>query len=186
ASPTPLITAPDAPPPPAPVFPLPTQPRRRGFWVTGGAIAAALIVGLGFNNYRLWNALQVAQTEINQTDSVTYSLTSPEATSTASASVIVHPKTLEAQVKAQGLTALPPGQVYAVWTLPEPDFPATTDAKGAILTGVFQVDAAGSAATTISVPAVHRHPEAIAKVAITVEDANAPQQHTGSVIIITQ
>lgn len=52
--------------------------------------------------------------------------------------------------------------------------------------GVFQVDADGAATTTISVPPVHRDPALVANVAITVEVATSPQQHTGSVVIITQ
>ncbi len=173
-------------PPTHTVSPSPVWDRRRGLWIGMGAIAAALIAALGINNYRLWNALQVAQREINQVNLVTYSLTHPDATSTASASVVVNPNTLEAQVTAQNLPTLPPEKVYAVWTLPEPDVPATTDAKGAILAGVFQVDGEGAAATTLTVPAVHRSPEWVAKVAITVEDAASPQQHTGSIVLITQ
>ena len=165
-------------------LPLTTPPpRQRRFWLAGGAIAAALIMGLGIDNYHL---RQAAQTEIEQPTLLTYSLMSPDATNNASASVVVNPTTLEAQVTAQNLPALPPDQVYAVWTLPQPDVPATIDDKGAILTGVFQVGTDGAADTTLSVPPVHRNPEWVAKVAITVEDAISPQQHTGSVIIITQ
>lgn len=52
--------------------------------------------------------------------------------------------------------------------------------------GVLQVNAEGAASTTLTVPAVHRNPELVAKVAVTIEDAASPQQHTGSVVLITQ
>lgn len=161
------------------------------FWQGTTAIAATLLLALTFNHLRLRNALQTARTEFTQVEpgqleSVTYLLTSPEAALAASASVVVNPDTLAAELTAQGLPPLLAEQVYAVWTLPNLNVPATTDAKGAILTGVFQVDEGGSGTANLTVPPVHRNPESVAKVAITVEDAALPQQHTGSVVLITQ
>lgn len=121
-----------------------------------------------------------------QIEPLTYLLENPEATSTASALIVVNPNTLEAELTAQNLPALPPGKVYAVWTLPEENTPVTTDAKGAILTGIFQVEAGGLASANLTVPVVFRRPELVAKMAITVEDVTSPQQHSGSVLLISQ
>lgn len=188
------ILAPELHKPHTPAIASPPSSRRILSWpLVGGAIAASLILALGINNYRLWVALQVTRTELAQAQSgsppiapLMYSLESAEASSPASASVVVDPDTLEAQLTAQNLPALPPEKVYAVWTVPQEDAPVTTDAKGAILTGVFQVEDDSPVSTTLTVPVVYRRPELVAKVAVTVEDAVSPQQHTGSIVLISQ
>jgi hypothetical protein len=68
----------------------------------------------------------------------------------------------------------------------EPDVPFTTDSKQAILTEVFQVDSEGTVSKTISVPQVYRSSDVVAKVAVTIEDANSPQAHIGTPIMITK
>lgn len=153
-----------------------------------GAVAAALVLILGINNLRLWKALQIARTDLMkttsqsaQTELLIYSFNSSEVDSTVS--IAVNPETLEAQLTARNLPILPSDKVYAVWTLPKQNVPVTTDSKGAILTGVFQVNAESSVDIALSVPALYRRSELIAKVTITVEDATSPQQHTGSVIL---
>lgn len=148
-------------------------------------VAAGVIVALGINNYRLQQALQSSQPEPPSTSVLTYVLNATQVNSPAAATVVVNPYRLEATVFAQNLPPLPPGKVYALWTVVPADAPFTTDAKQAILTEVFQVNDRGSFTQTISVPKAFRSQNWVTKVAVTIEDANAPQRHTGKPIIIT-
>ncbi len=147
--------------------------------------AAALIAALALNNYRLQQALQMAQTETKPYSPLIYALDSTKADSKASATVVVNPNNLEATIAVKNLPPLPPGRIYALWTVLKQDAPFTTDEKEAILTETFQVDERGNFSQTIAVPKAYRSKELVTKVAVTVEDANAPQRHTGSPIIIT-
>lgn len=175
--------------PQAPPAPTPISRKRRSWRSFGSAIAAIFIVALGINNYRLWRSLEAERAMPEQTppaDLLRYSLTSPDTIGLASVSITVDPNTLEAQLTARNLPVLSSQQVYAVWTLPQDHVPATTDAKGAILTGVFQVDARGNGSATLTVPALYRRPTTIAKLAVTMEDATRPQRHEGSVFLISE
>jgi anti-sigma-K factor RskA len=175
-------------------------PRRNLGWGQALAVAAAaLIVALGISNYRLWQTLQAVQSEIPSetpseapqpalTPALTYVLQAPQTGSTASAAsatVTVDPNRLEGRLTAQTLPPLPPGKTYALWTVLEQGAPFTVDSKKAILTEVFQVDAAGNATETITVPAVYRAQNLVAAVAITVENTASPQQHIGKPLLIT-
>lgn len=159
--------------------------RRRFSWRSGMEVAAAvLIVMLGINNYRLWQALQTSQTETQRYAVLTYVLDATN-DSQAAATVVVNPNTLEATISIKNLPPLPPGKVYALWTVLKPNAPFTTDEKKAILTEVFQVDDRGNFSDTIAVPKAYRTKELVMKVAVTIEDSNAPQRHTGAPIMIT-
>lgn len=147
--------------------------------------AAALIVVLGVNNYRLRQTLQASQTETQRLAALNYSLKSTEASNPAFATVAVNPNSLEAVLTVKNLPPLPPGKVYVLWTLLKKDAPYTTDAKGAILTQAFNVDAQGSTAQPIVVPRVFQSKALVSKVAVTIEDATAPQKHQGKPIMIT-
>lgn len=147
--------------------------------------AAALIVALGINNYRLWQALQTSQAETQRDAALTYVLDATRSDSQASATVMVNPNTLEATIAVKNLPPLPPGKVYALWTVLQPNAPFTTDPKQAILTETFQVDDRGSFSQAIAVPKAYRSKELVTKLAVTVEDSNAPQQHTGAPVMIT-
>ncbi|MEP0873760.1 anti-sigma factor [Trichocoleus desertorum AS-A10] len=167
-----------------------TQPafrsRKTLSWRSGLEVAAAvLIVALGINNYRLSQALQTSQAETQRYAALTYILDATESNSQAAATVVVNPNTLEATITVQNLPPLPPGKVYALWTVLTPNAPFTTDQKQAILTETFQVDERGNLAQTSSVSKVYRSKELVTKIAVTVEDVNAPQKHTGAPIIIT-
>ncbi len=166
----------------------PTISRTRRFlsWRTGLELAAAGLIGaLGVNNYRLQQALQISQAETQQYAALTYVLDATRSESQASATVVVNPNTLEATITVKNLPPLPPGRVYALWTVVKPDAPFTTDRHQAILTEVFQVDAQGEFSQTIAVPKAYRAQEQVAKVAVTIENSDAPQQHTGTPILIT-
>ena len=163
------------------------KPRRNSFpWSRALNLAAAvLIVVLGTNNYRLRQTLQASQTETQRLADLNYSLTSTEAANPASATVAINLNSLEAVLTVKNLPPLPPGKVYALWTVLKQDAPYTTDSKGAILIQAFNVDAQGSAAQPIVVPTVFRSEALVSKVAVTIEDATAPQKHQGAPIMIT-
>ncbi len=150
-----------------------------------GVAAAGLIIALGINNYRLWQALQVSQTAPQRFDVLTYSLQSTAAAKPAAATVVANPNDLGAVLTAQNLPPLPPGKVYVLWTVLQQGAPFTTDHKGAILTEVFKVNPQGKVVRTVTLPEVYRSKDWITKIAITLEDAAAPQRHQGAPILIT-
>lgn len=161
-----------------------TRSARRFSWSQAmGAAAAVVIVALGINNYQLRRALQATQAE-TPSRTLTYVLQT-ETAEDASAMVVVNPDTLEATLTVQNLPPLPAGKVYVLWTVLEQGAPFTVDAKSAILTEVLNVDAQGNVSQTITVPRVYRSEELVSKVAITVEDATAPQRHEGKPVMIT-
>ena len=80
---------------------------------------------------------------------------------------------------------MPSEKAYALWTVVGKDVPYTTDEKGAILTAVFQVNELGNFSQEIAIPQPHLEPKTVQKIAITVEDVSAPQNHQGSIFIST-
>jgi anti-sigma-K factor RskA len=179
AQPAPSISPATAPP---------SRERRRSQFPWGralGSAAAVMLVALGISNYALWQRLQAVQTVAPPIEPITVTLKPAQATTTATATIVVNPKTLEAELAVQDLPPLPSGKVYALWTVLVPNAPVTTDSKQAILTDVFTVDAQGSAKQTVTLPAVYRSSKnLVTKVAVTVEDAATPQAHVGSPILI--
>lgn len=149
-------------------------------------VAAALILALGINNYRLSQALQTSQAETQKYAALTYQLQATQANSSASAKVVVDPDTLRGTISVQNLPPLPPGKVYVLWTVLQPAAPFTTDTKDAILTQVFQVNDHGSLVQDIVAPPAFRSKEFVTKVAVTIEDAGAPQQHVGKPIMVAK
>lgn len=171
-----------------------TIPKTRSFWsrilaaivkrrLT--AIALVTIVGLSYSNYRFWQ-IQTANRGIPQVPQRTYSLTSQDLSQDTKAILIVNPDRLRANLITNNLPPLPPDKVYALWTVVDKDAPFTTDEKSAILTAVFEVNESGNLEREIVVPQPHLAKEAIAKIAITVEDKSAPQAHEGSILIATE
>ena len=168
---------------------LESRSHRTQIWFTWGRTvniaAAVLIFALGISNLRLWQTLQVVQSEARQYKALTYTLQGTKTTSTASAAVVVDPNTLEARLTVQNLPPLPPEKTYVLWTVLKQGAPFTTDSKKAILTEVFLVNTQGNVSQTITVPKVYRSQELVAKVAITVEDVASPQKHAGTPLLIT-
>ncbi|MGF1535588.1 MAG: anti-sigma factor domain-containing protein [Elainellaceae cyanobacterium] len=163
----------------------PSRPAPRS-WIRGwGAIAAMLIVGLGISNYLTWRSLQTLQAERRAPAFRTVSLTpaeddAAENSSAGAVTVELDPTNLEALLEAE-LPPLPEGQVYVLWTVLQPDAPFTTDDKGAILTHIFTGADEGE---SIPLPPVYRDSRWVKAIAVTVEDATAPQQHNSSPILI--
>jgi anti-sigma-K factor RskA len=146
--------------------------------------AAVIIVALGISNYRFWRTLQASQSETQQAATLVYSLQATSESNTASATVAIDPDRLEAVLTVQNLPPLPPGKVYVLWTVVRKDAPVTRDAKSAILTEVFNVDAQGSISQVIGVPKVFRSADLVSNMAVTIEDATAPEKHQGKPVMI--
>jgi hypothetical protein len=172
---------------PAPTPPLTERVKTQWFsWSRAiAATAAAIALAMSIENYRLRNALQAARPD-GQAAALTYQLQGAKPGTAATALVIVNPEKLEAQLTTTNLPPLPPGKVYALWTVVKQDAPVTVDIKGAVLTATFTVDTSGKASQTFLVPPIYRSEEIVTNVAITVEDAAAPQKHIGSPIVITK
>lgn len=154
--------------------------RRRGLKGLG-SIAALLILGLGIGNYTLWRSLRTLQAERQATTFQTVSLTSAADTAPDGAvTVELDSANLQALLETE-LPPLPEGQVYVLWTVLQPEAPFTKDEKGAILTHVFT---GGDEDQSIPLPPVYRDSRWIKAIAVTVEDANAPQRHSASPILI--
>lgn len=148
-----------------------------------GAIALVTIACLSIANYQLWRSVQTADVA-QVTNQKTYLLQGKDLSKTQ-AKLIVNPNQLKGTLIVQNLPPLPPEKIYALWTVVGKDAPYTTDQKGAILTAVFQVNQAGNFTQEIAVPQPHFESTTIKKIALTVEDISAPQNHTGSIFIAT-
>ncbi|MEY4517759.1 MAG: hypothetical protein RLZZ499_358 [Cyanobacteriota bacterium] len=154
-----------------------------------GAIALLIIALLSIANYRLWRSVQTADLAkdiVTVTNQRTYLLLGKDLPKTIQAKLVINPNQLNATLIANNLPPLPPEKAYALWTVVGKDIPYTTDEKGAILTAVFQVNKAGDFTQEITVPQPHLKPRTIKKIALTVEDISAPQNHTGSIFIATE
>ncbi|MBW4533335.1 MAG: anti-sigma factor [Pleurocapsa minor HA4230-MV1] len=152
------------------------------------AIALLTIALLSIANYRLWRSVQTAdlvKDTVKVTNQRTYLLRGKNLPKTTQAKLVVNPNQLNATLIANNLPPLPPEKTYALWTVVGKDVPYTTDEKGAILTAVFQVNKAGDFTQEITVPQPHLNPRTIKKIALTVEDISAPQNHTGAIFIAT-
>lgn len=161
-------------------------PYRAFSWNKAWSVAAALLVAiLGINNYRLWQTLQATQTETQSSTSLTYTLHGTEPGNPAAATLVVNPDRLNAELTIKDLPPPPPGKTYVLWTVLQPNAPFTVDDKNAVLTEVLRLNDQGYIEETIVVPEVYRSSQFVAKVAITLEDATAPQAHVGSPILIT-
>jgi anti-sigma-K factor RskA len=150
-----------------------------------GVAAALLIAALGINNYRLWQTLQATQTQLQQTNTLIYSLQGTKTATQAIGTMVVNSNKLEGVLNVQNLPTLPPGKIYVVWTVVGKNTPFQTDPKGAILTQVFSVGSQGDAFEKIIVPEVYRSNGLISKVAVTMEDASSPEKHTGPIVMAT-
>jgi anti-sigma-K factor RskA len=147
--------------------------------------AAVTIVALGISNYRLWRTLQASQSETQPAATFVYSLQATSENNTAAAATVaVAPDRLKAVLTVQNLPPLPPGKVYVLWTVVRKDAPVTRDAKSAILTEVFNVDAQGNISQVIGVPEVFRSANLVSNMAVTIEEAIAPEQHQGKPVLI--
>lgn len=154
-------------------------------WVKALGIAKAiLIVALSISNFILWRSLQAQQAQV-QPEALVFSLQPTDALSAPAEVVVkINPDTLQGTLNVKNLPPLEPGKVYVLWTVVAPNAPFTTDAKNAILTQVFTAEEQGNQSQQLILPRVFQNPDLVKAVAVTVEDATAPQQHNSSPILI--
>ncbi|MGF1538104.1 MAG: anti-sigma factor domain-containing protein [Elainellaceae cyanobacterium] len=145
-----------------------------------GAIAALLIAGLSVSNYATWQSLQQATSEQSEFTTVALSPTE-NGVDGGAVTIELSPETAEARLTEQ-LPPLPEGQVYAVWTVLQPDAPYTTDQQNAILTHTFTGEE--NQTQSIVLPPVYRDGDWVRAIAITIEDADAPQRHASPPIFL--
>lgn len=164
-----------------------------------GLATAGLIVAMGFQNYglrRSLQALQSAPTEQPVTETLTFALApvegAPKGTQAGETTgkiageikIVVDPIKLTGFVETKNLPPLKADKVYALWAVVAEDAPVTKDSQNAILTAVLPVTVAGSETQQIAIPSVFRDRALVKAVAITVEDAAAPQRHQASPLFI--
>ncbi len=155
-----------------------------------GIVAAIAVIALSIQNYSLKQQLQqiqaslIEQPDLLANETLALSLEPTDALQTGAVEIIISPSQLTAQLKAANLPPLPAGQVYALWTVVAEDAPVTADSQNAILTAAFTVDESGNQAEQIPLPSVFQNQAAVKAVAITIEDAAAPQLHQSSPILI--
>ncbi|MBW4518814.1 MAG: anti-sigma factor [Scytolyngbya sp. HA4215-MV1] len=149
-----------------------------------GAVAAGVIVSLSISNYLLWRSLQTQMAQNSQTP-IVLSLQPTQSPGTSVAVLVkVNPETLRGTLTIEKLPPLESGKVYVLWTVLTADAPFTTDEHNAILTQVFTVKDQGNQAHEIVLPSAFQNPKLVKAMAITIEDAAAPQQHKSSPILI--
>lgn len=164
-------------------------------WITTGlgAVAAGLILLLGIQNYQLRQTIQTLQADQDQptTEKLTYSLAPTEDNQLSELEVTIDTDQLNVAINTAQLPPLEEGQVYALWTVVEDSVAITKDSKNAVLTATFtnsnSTDQTNSV-QTIAVPQLFRtdgifplqSPGTVKAIAVTVEDATAPQQHQSS------
>ncbi len=144
------------------------------------ALCLALIAALSISNAYVWRRLQ-----LQSQPQFVIVMTAPAAPSSRVA-LEVNQEALAATLVAENLPPLAPGQVYALWTVLDPEAPFTTDALGAILTAVFAVDQTGAARLELRLPPAVQAEEWLRFFAVTPEAAGAPHLHQGSPIVISQ
>jgi len=158
--------------------------RSRRPWVPlWNVAAAALIVGLSVSNYGLWQSLQATRQQLAQSESLILTLQPTTDEVPGTVTVALNRDNLQGTLTVENLPPLPPEKVYVLWTVLQPNAPFTTDPKNAILTQVFTVDASGQGIESIVLPAAFQT-SAVEAIAITVEDATAPQLHRSQPILL--
>jgi hypothetical protein len=131
----------------------------------------------------LWRSLQSTQQQLARAEAVILALQPIDPQVSGHVTVAINPDNLAATLTAENLPPLPPDKIYVLWTVLEPNAPFTTDDKNAILTQTFTVDEQGQSSAQLVMPAAYRSAE-LAAIAITVEDASAPQRHESTPILI--
>ncbi|MGB3201126.1 MAG: anti-sigma factor, partial [Nodosilinea sp.] len=157
-------------------------------WRLAWTAAVALIAGLSLSHLMLWRTLRLERAQRPSSETITVALSlseGPENATPGQAQVVINPDSLAGFLRAENLPPLEPGSVYVLWTVLDPNAPVTVDQKNAILTTVFTVDEQGNVTQPIDLPAVYRHdPSLVRAVAISKEQAAAPQAHQSPPLLI--
>lgn len=178
-----------------PVEPIaPPLPRWRSEWrqlprwaKTTGLAAAATIAALITSNVWLWRSLQTQQARLPapSPEPIALVLRPPAGTQLAAQVAIeVYPEQMTGRLTIDQLPPLAPGKVYVLWTVLDPDAPFTTDRKNAILTHVLEPESKGDRVQELVLPKAFRDLDRVKAVAISIEDARAPQRHESPPILI--
>ena len=145
-----------------------------------GAIAAALMIFLGWDNYRLRQELQL-QAEVNtllQQPNVvlSFSLNGTGTLSRSVGSVKLDLDMKKAAVVIRDLPPLPTHQAYRLWAL--------LVGGEAIPCGQFTTNAHGSVVTQLPIP-VDAYTSPIKQLFVTVEPVSTPLQPTGPTVLMS-
>ncbi len=194
-------SVPEMPADPVTVAAVPTRsqapsmpPESSGVWRWLGGLGLAASLGLGFNNIRLWQQLQLAQLSQQQPSDpaleqplyFTLDPTEINPNATAMGEIAIDLAARQAMLIVRDLPVLPDGEVYALWTVVDESAPVTVDPLGASLMAVFAVDARGQATVAVDLPPFYRTFEVVRAIAITREQAESPQEHEGSPVLIAR
>lgn len=163
----------------------PAQARRHRLpWQILTACLAILVAALSVYNYRLRQALQVAQTKVSQQTEVLAVLQQPQSRlvpltgveTSAAGSVVIDPNQKAVVVTLQGLATLPADQIYRLWAVID---------NQKILCGEFNSNAQGVVLQRFSTT-----PEACsaaaAQLVVTREPVPAPPQPVGPAVLAAQ
>ncbi len=149
-------------------------------WFSLGAIAAAALVALGVDNYRLRQEAQDSKSVIaalQQRGTLTYALEGTTEANNASGSLVIA-KGQQVVIVAKDLPVLPAGEVYRLWAVP-------AAGKNPTFCGEFKAGSAGSfTARWVAPPAlwqVWKSPTV--QMLITSEKASDPPVPKGSLVM---
>jgi anti-sigma-K factor RskA len=177
-----ILAAAERAPSLSPLFSPPVQPSPRRFqqrrWlVLASSIAAAALLGLGIENYRLRQEVEQTQpilAALKQPGAQLFALQGTEKAATAAGSIVITP-TQQVLVMAQNLPQLPSGQVYRLWAM-------TSAAKKPAYCGQFNSNSTTtlSAIWTVSELRCSQTPT---QLLITAESATAPPIPQGELVM---
>lgn len=163
---------------PAQIAPLPA-PRRRLRWLgLAGTVAAAALIGLAVDNYRLRQEVATTRpivTALQQPDRQIYALTGTDQAANAAGSIVIAPQQRQVLLVVQNLPALPAGQAYRLWAMPK-------NSQQPAFCGQFNTTATGTVTTqwAATEPLCSRQP---AQLLITAESATAPPVPQGALVM---
>ncbi len=143
-----------------------------------GAIAALLIVALGWDGYRLRQELQLQRdvaTTLQQPNVVRQFALRGTGISLASGTVVLDLDAKRAAVAIRGLPKLPAGQVYRLWA---------RIADGTVPCGQFNADANGAVTSQFTIP-VDAYTSPVEQLFLNVEPAKQAAGPVGTTVMIS-
>jgi anti-sigma-K factor RskA len=157
------------------------KPQRRvakGWLSLAGTLAAAALVALAVENYRLRQEVEIDRpiiAALQQAGAQLYALQGTENAAQASGSIVITPQQQQVLVVAQNLPQLPPGQAYRLWAMPK-------NSKQPAYCGQFNTNATGTVSTLwpASDALCSKTP---AQLLITAESATAPPVPQGDLVM---
>lgn len=156
-----------------------TKSRNLIGWLSlAGSIAAAALIALVVDNYRLRQEVATDRpiiTALQQPDAQLYALEGTENATQASGSIVITPHRQQVLVIAQNLPQLPQGEAYRLWAMPQ-------NSKQPAYCGQFNTTATGTVLTLwLALDAVCN--TAPVQLLITAESATAPPVPQGDLVM---